>query len=441
MSEFKRPQDDGDFQVNFTQLKPLMNATEAYYESSRCLFCYDAPCIQACPTGIDIPLFIRQISTGNIDGAARTIYTSNHLGNICGKVCPTEVLCEGSCVYNHQDIKPIEIGRLQSHATTQAILADTKLFEKLPDNGKKVAVIGAGPAGISAACELRMLGYAVDVFDAKKHPSGLALYGTAPYKISNDDVLREMKYLEEQFGFKTHYSNRISTREEYDNLEKDYDAILLGIGLGGTRSIRIPGEDLTNCEGATEFIETLKLDHINANIGKKVVVIGGGNTAMDAASESARMGAEEVVLIYRRTKLEMPAYDFELDLAKGVGVSAKFNVQPVEVLGEDGKVVGIKCIRMKEDYGDLIPIPDSEFVIDCDVVIRATGQDKQRGLLDVLSIKYDKAGRIAVNEHFQSSQEKYFAAGDAVNGGAEVVNACAEAKQAARGIHAFLNDK
>jgi len=439
MSEFKRPADDGDFQENFPQLKPLMNSTEASYESGRCLFCYDAPCIKACPTEIDIPLFIKQINTGNVDGAARTIYTSNHLGNVCGKVCPTEVLCEGACVYNHMDVKPIEIGRLQSHATTQAIMTDTKLFDKLPENGKKIAVIGAGPAGISAACELRMLGYTVDVFDANKHPSGLALYGTAPYKISNADVLREMKYLKEQFGFNTHYANRISTREEYDQLEKDYEAIFLGIGLGGTRSVRIPGEDLENCEGATEFIEILKLDHKSANIGKKVVVVGGGNTAMDAASESARMGAEEVTLVYRRTKLEMPAYDFELDLAQGVGVQAKFNVNPVEILGTDGKVSGIKCIRMKEDYGDLIPIEGSEFVIECDMVIRATGQEKQKGLLDILNIKYDGGGRIEVNEIFQSSNSKYFAGGDAVNGGAEVVNACAEAKVAARGMHAFLD--
>ena len=196
MAEYTAPTTEKDLENRFGQIKPYMNPTMAYYESSRCLFCYDAPCVKACPTSIDIPLFIRQIHTGNLDGAARTIYDSNYFGNICGKVCPTEVLCEGACVYNLQEVKPIEIGRLQSFATSRAIERNRKLYEPAPPNGHKVAVIGAGPASISCACELRMRGYEVDIFEALNHPSGLALYGCAPYKVTNNDVLGEIIYLQ-----------------------------------------------------------------------------------------------------------------------------------------------------------------------------------------------------------------------------------------------------
>ncbi|MEP6648159.1 MAG: NAD(P)-binding protein, partial [Saprospiraceae bacterium] len=202
-----------------------MNSTEAYYESSRCLFCYDAPCVNACPTGIDIPLFIRQINSENIMGAAKTIFDSNYFGHACGKVCPTEVLCEGACVYNHSDVKPIEIGRLQSYATDKAIKADIQFYSPAAPNGKKIAVIGAGPAGISCACELRLYGYEVDVFDSKAMPSGLTLYGVAPYKITNENVLDEMAYLKNQFGYRHFHNTTISAKEDIDQLQKKYDAI------------------------------------------------------------------------------------------------------------------------------------------------------------------------------------------------------------------------
>ena len=202
----------------------------AYYESSRCLFCYDAPCVKACPTGIDIPLFIKQIHTENLTGAARTIYSSNYFGHICGKVCPTEVLCEGACVYNEQDVKPIEIGRLQSHAAMDAIQSKKTLFQLGAKSQFKVAVVGAGPAGIACACELSLLGHEVKVFEKNVIPSGLALHGTAPYKISNEDVIDEVNYLQEQFGFSICYDSCIDTREELEQLEADYDAIFLGVG-------------------------------------------------------------------------------------------------------------------------------------------------------------------------------------------------------------------
>jgi glutamate synthase (NADPH/NADH) small chain len=423
MSEFKNPQSEKEFEENFSQIKPLMSETEAYYESSRCLFCYDAPCVNACPTGIDIPLFIRQINSKNDLGAAKTIYNSNYFGYACGKVCPTEVLCEGACVYNHQDVKPIEIGRLQSFATSKAISQNKKLYSVAKSNGKKVAVIGAGPAGIGCACELRLMGFDVDIFEAKEKPSGLTVHGVAPYKITNNEALNEMDYLQKQFGYKIHYNKSISTKEDISNFEKNYDAIFIGIGLGRTSDIKIKGEELQNVFGATEFIEKLRMNHHKVTVPEKVVVLGGGNTAMDAASETARMGAQ-VILAYRRSKEEMPSYDFEYELAKSVGVKGMFNVTPVEILG-NGKVSGIK---LKSKDG-------TELILDCDWVIKATGQSKQTEFLKLIDgLNFDEKGKISVNENFQTTNKKYFAAGDVVSGGQEVVNAVADGKKAARTI-------
>ncbi len=439
MAEYKKPESQQAFEENFAQLKPLMNDTQAYYESARCLFCYDAPCVHACPTGIDIPLFIRQIHSGNVAGSAKTIYDANWLGYACGKVCPTEVLCEGACVYNHQDVKPIEIGRLQSYATSKVIQSDKRLFQTAPDNGKKVAVIGAGPAGISCACELRMRGFSVDVFEAKTQPSGLTIYGVAPYKITNEEVLDEMAYLQKQFGFAVYYARPIRTREDLDKLEAGYDAIFLGIGLGETRQLGIPGEELENCFGAVEWIEALRMQQHRAAVGSRVVVIGGGNTAMDAASESARMGAQSVTLAYRRSKEEMSAYGFEYELAKSVGVKALFHVSPLKIEG-NGRVEGLTFIRTQSIDGVLKEIPGSEFFEPCDWVIRATGQSKQTAFLSqIKGLQLDGQGRIIADPHtFQTDNPRYFAAGDAVNGGVEVVNAVAEAKIAAQGIFQFI---
>ncbi|MCB0580121.1 MAG: FAD-dependent oxidoreductase [Phaeodactylibacter sp.] len=441
MAEYQTPTTEKDLETSFEQIKPYMNATMAYYESARCLFCYDAPCVQACPTGIDIPLFIRQIHTGNVAGAARTIYDSNYFGNICGKVCPTEVLCEGACVYNHQDVRPIEIGRLQSYATAQVVEQGRKLYEPGPANGHKVAVVGAGPAGIACACELRRMGYEVDIFEAKSQPSGLALYGCAPYKVTNEDVLEEVEYLRAQFQFRIHYGHPIESREQITELEKNYAAIFLGIGLGPTRRLGIEGEGLANCVGATEFIEQVKLDPLSVAVGRRVVVVGGGNTAMDAASEAARLGAEEVTLVYRRSREEMGAYEFEYELAKSVGARGVFNASPVAVLGEK-EVSGVRFIRTRTEGGKAVPIPGSEFEVACDQAILATGQSKRSAFLELIDgLDRDGQGRIAVNpETFQASNPKYFAGGDALNGGAEVVNAAADGKRAGRGMDQYISN-
>lgn len=434
MSEFKTPKTSEEFDKNFEQIKPLMNDTQAYYESSRCLFCYDAPCVAACPTHIDIPLFIRQINSGNVDGAAITIYSSNYFGNSCGKVCPTDVLCEGACVYNLQEVKPIEIGRLQSYATTKAIREKKNFFKPGESRNKKVAIIGAGPAGISCACELRAAGIEADIFEARELPSGLTLYGVAPYKITNGEAIDEMDYLQHQFGFNVKYNSPVKTKEDFEKLEKEYDAVFIGIGLGETGSLGIKGEELDNCIGAVEFISDLRINKYKVKVGRKVIVLGGGNTAMDAASESARMGAERVILAYRRSQNDMGAYPFEYELAKGAGVEGEFNITPLEITG-NGKVEGVKFVRTKFVDGKAENVPGSEFIEQCDMVIKATGQTKQKNLLsNIRGLSFDDKGRVMVNENYQTTNPKFFAAGDVVNGGAEIVNAVAEAKQAAIGI-------
>lgn len=440
MAEYKKPTSEEDFKKNFKQKKPLMNNTEAYYESSRCLFCYDAPCIKACPTHIDIPLFIKQIQTQNTEGSAKTIFDANWLGNACGVVCPTEVLCEGSCVFNLQDVPPIQIGRLQNYATNAVIKAEKELFKSGKSNDKKVAIIGAGPAGIACACELRTMGFEVDIFEANNKPSGLMVHGVAPYKIDNEEVLEEIKYLQDQLGFQINYDSRITSEDQLQQMENEYDAIFLGVGLGHTATLKMEGEDKNGVVGAVEFIEDLRMNHHKIKVPNRVVVIGGGNTAMDAASESARMGARKTVLAYRSSKEEMGAYGFEYDFAISAGVDSLFNVTPIAIVG-NANVEGVKFAKTERIDGKLETKMNNVFIVRCDLVIKATGQAKQGDLFKMIdNLDIDSKSCVVVHkETFQTSNKKYFAGGDAVNGGAEVVNAAYEGKMAAKGINQFLN--
>lgn len=439
MSEYKKPTSEKEFEKNFAIKKPLMNSTEAHFESSKCLFCYDAPCVQACPTGIDIPLFIKQINSGNLTGSAKTIYESNWLGNACGKICPTGELCEGACVFNHRDLPPIQIGRLQNYASKDAINNEKKLFSLAPSNGRKVAIVGSGGAGIACACELRTMGYEVDIYEAKSKPSGLTLHGIAAYKITNEEVVDELNYLEKQMGLNFICNHPIKDKAQLDKLENEYDAIFLGVGIGPTAHLGLPGEEKSNVVGAVEFIEELRKKQYEMNVPKKVIVIGGGNTAMDAASQSARLGAESVILAYRRSKEDMGAYGFEYDLAISAGVDSLFNAQPTKIVG-NGVATGVEFVKTKSVDGKLEYIQGSEFIVEADLVIKATGQAKHRSFLEQIDgLELDKKSRIVVDGvSFQCTNPKYFAGGDAVNGGAEVVNAAYEGKMAARGIEKWL---
>jgi dihydropyrimidine dehydrogenase (NAD+) subunit PreT len=424
--------------ANFEPSKPELNSTLAYQESARCLFCYDAPCIKACPTEIDIPLFIRQIHTQNLEGAARTIYQSNYFGNICGKVCPTEVLCEGACVYNHEHAKPIQIGQLQSYATSAILKKDSRLFSSGKGNGFRVAVVGAGPAGISCACELRLLGYEVDIYETRDKPSGLVLYGCAPYKVTNEEVLEEVEWLQGQFGFKIFYSRGISSADQWLELEQAYDAIFLGMGLGAARTASLHGAKLKGVWNATDFIAAVKINPQILTIGRRVVVIGGGNTAMDAAAESLLLGAEEVTVAYRRSKADMTAYEFEQEHARKLGVRCIFQKTPIEIAGKE-QVEGILLATTTVEHGQAIPQREMVEYLACDTVVLAIGQQQGDWGNQISGLAFTANGQIEHNpETLQTTKEKYFAGGDLLNGGAEVVYAAADGKKAAQGINRYL---
>ena len=313
---------------------------------------------------------------------------------------------------------------------------------KAPSNGLKIAVIGAGPAGISAACELSSLGYEVTIFEGREKPSGLALHGVAPYKITNLQILQEIEFLQNQLGFDIKYQQRIESAKDFEQIESDFEAIVLAIGLGPTRNLRINGEHLDGCWGAVEFIEELKLNQHQIEVGETVLVLGGGNTAMDAASEACRMGANRVILAYRRSMTSKGAYEFEYELAKGVGAKAVWNITPKTIMGTD-KVEAVEFLRTEEIGGNVQAVDGSEFTIPCDMVIKATGQEKQVPLLQkITGLQWDDRGRITTNEGTnQTHNPKYFAAGDALNGGKEVVNAVAEGKKAALDIHEYLTQR
>lgn len=423
---------------NFAELKKPLRKEEARVEASRCLYCYDAPCVKVCPTHIDIPRFIRQIAAADPLGSAETILEANALGHSCARVCPVEVLCEGDCVYHDWHEKPIQIARLQRYATDALHLSGERPFAPGPDNGLRVAVIGAGPAGLSCATYLRRLGFAVSLFEKRDLAGGLNTYGVAEYKMDQKTSLDEVRWLF-QMGCDIVKGKEIGVDLPVDKLMKDFDAVFLGIGLGGTHHLGIPGENLKGVYDALTFIELVKAgDKKRAGGSQCTVVIGGGNTAIDASTQSKRSGAEEVVLAYRRGREDMSAYDFEVELAQTDGARLLTNAVPKRILGKT-KVEGVEFVRSEVKNGKLIEVPRSKFVVDCDRVIKAIGQSKRFSLAKALKLEQDDAGRLVVDpDTLRTSERKVFAGGDAVNGGKEVVNAAADGKRAAYGIWTTL---
>lgn len=426
-----------------TDFKPAYSQKQALAEANRCLYCYDAPCIQACPTAINIPEFIHRIASENTKGSARTILDSNILGLSCASVCPVETLCVGACVYNNMDIKPIEIGRLQRYATEYAYDNNIQFYQKGPDTGKKVALIGGGPASLACAAELAILGHHPVILERHALPGGLNTTGVAPYKLRAESSLREVAYIQE-IGVEIQTGINVGVDLSFADLESDYDAIFIGAGLGPDSFLNIPGEDFDGAFGALEVIETLKLATFPAEQYAKAIIIGGGNTALDAVRELGKLGIPQVTMVYRRTEAEMSAYKHELAWARQEGARFQFLTLPIEIIGENGKVTGLKCIQMQLSDPDHSgrrspqPIPDSEFVIATDLVAFATGQGKLIDLFKQIEGLQMDWGKVMVNEQGQTGNPKYFAGGDCVNGGKEVVNAAAEGKKAARGIDAYL---
>ncbi len=421
---------------NFAELKGPLRREEARVEASRCLYCYDAPCVTACPTHIDIPRFIRQIAAADPLGSGETVLEANALGHSCARVCPVEVLCEGACVYHDWQEKPIQIARLQRFGTDAVHARGELPFEAGPDSGKRVAVVGAGPAGVACAAYLRRLGYATTIFDRRPLPGGLNTFGVAEYKMDRRTSLEELKLL---FTLGASVKTGVEVDETLAaKLLRDFDAVFLGAGLAKTRALGIPGEDLPGVLDALSFIERVKArDASWIGSSTATVVIGGGNTAVDAATQSRRAGAQAVTLAYRRGPDAMSAYDFEVALARADGARVLLNAAPKRILGR-GKVEGVEFARTRTARGKLVE-ERATFTVPCDRVIKAIGQEKDRSLPALFGAATNPDGTIRVDPRtLRTSAPKVFAGGDAVNGGKEVVNAAADGKRAAWGIHLAL---
>jgi glutamate synthase (NADPH/NADH) small chain len=409
------------------ELRPPLTGDAAIAEADRCLECggphAPAPCVVDCPANVDVPGFVAAIAGGDPATAARTIFAENVLGGTCARVCPVEVLCQRDCVLVHEGRAPIEIGALQRYATDWAYKNGVPLRAAARSNGKSVAVVGAGPAGLAAAGELAARGYAVTVYDEREEVGGLVRYAIAPYRQTNEplpDEARLLADLDVEF--------RLGTRVDAAGLEElshDVDAVVLAVGMGADVDVSYANDDLEGVWESLPFIERLKSGEPPA-VGGRVAVVGGGNTAVDVAIEAKRLGADVSLLLYRRTEQEMPAYEHEVELARREGVEIRFLTSPVAFVG-DGHVEGVRCAEMRLGAPDESgrrrpePVPGSEFVIPVDTVVKAIGQrprDEFRSLLE------------SVDEDGRTENPKFFAAGDAVNGGASVVQAVAEAKRA-----------
>jgi dihydropyrimidine dehydrogenase (NAD+) subunit PreT len=408
------------FAANFADLHPPLTPQSAVVEATRCLYCFDAPCMAACPTHIDVPRFIKKIATGNLRGSALTILDANILGLSCSRVCPVDVLCEGACVMHRYSRQPIEIGRLQRHAMDSFYTASPTLAVG-PDRGRRVACIGAGPASLSCAAELRRHGFAVTIFDRNELAGGLNTYGIAEYKLRPVDSLKEVE-LVRSMGVEF----RLGVDADVEKVETEFDAIFIGIGLGPTHRLCIPGEELPGVMDALKFIADYKTGMVK--MGRRVAVIGAGNTAIDAATAAHRLGAAEVHILYRRGEAEMPAFAYEYEIAKLDGIRFHWRMRPVRIEGAS-KVEAIECLNQE---GKTVHLP-------CDTVIPSIGQSRLVEFLALCRGVEVIDGRVGVNrETGQTANPKFFAGGDCMNGGREVVDAVADGKRAGIGIAKWL---
>ncbi|MGD0528830.1 MAG: FAD-dependent oxidoreductase [Polyangiaceae bacterium] len=411
---------------------PLMTLGDARMEAERCLYCADAPCTQACPTSIDVPGFIKRIASGNVRGSARTIFEQNILGYSCSRVCPVEVLCEGACVYTAWVDKPIAIGRLQRYATETATkdLHEPMVVAKAP-TGKRVACVGAGPASLAFAAYLAIEGHHAVILEKRALPGGLNTTGVAPYKLHADDALREVEWVR-SLGVEMKTGVEVGRDVTGAQLLAEYDAVFLGLGLGEDTRLKIPAEDGPGVVGATAWIEGMKLA---AGPGRRklgrVVVVGGGNTAIDVARECAQLGADAVTMVYRRGAAEMSGYEHEMVGAKKDGVHLLLHAQPVAVVRDAAGAV--KALRVARTENG-VAVPGTEHEVACDVVALAIGQSKLRSVAQQFpGVALDARGCVVADAAIGATgNPKVFSGGDCVNGGKEVVNAVADGRNAAR---------
>jgi len=427
---------------NFADLHPPFDRRSAMVEADRCYFCHDAPCVQACPTDIDIPMFIRQITTGNPKGAAETILQQNIMGGMCARVCPTETLCEEVCVREVAEGKPVKIGMLQRHATDVLFADGKQIFTRAPDSGKRVAVVGAGPAGLSCAHRLAVLGHGVTVFDSREKPAGLNEYGIAAYKTVEDFAQCEVAFILSLGGIEVQTGKSLGRDLSLAQLRDDYDAVFLGVGLGAVRDLGLEGGDLEGVIDAVDYISELRQakDLSSLPVGREVVVIGGGMTAVDIAVQSKLLGAEDVTLVYRRGQEQMNASGFEQDLAQTKGVKIVHFAKPSRLTGEDGAVREIEFERTRLGTGGRLEGAGETFTLPADVVFKAIGQVfVPNGLAnggDGVSLE---DGRIAVDDERRTSLPDVWAGGDCVAGGQDLTVAAVEdGKMAALSMDRFL---
>ena len=431
------------YQQNFADIHPPFETHDAaLVEANRCLFCYDAPCTKLCPTSINIPKFIKQITTENIKGSAHTIFQSNIMGAGCSKVCPVEKLCEGACVYNNMDETPIHIAKLQRYSTEIAMKNNWQLFERKTSTGKKVAIVGAGPAGLSCAHVLAREGVNVTIYEKDSKGGGLMTYGIAAYKVTPQFCEDEVNYILGIGGIEVKYNQELGKNISLEELQKNYDAVYLSIGVGLANKLHIPGEDLEGVEDAIEFIYRLRNEGYSAiKVGDKVAVIGMGMTAIDAATQAQRLGANEVTMVYRRTEAEKNCTQHELDIARLDGCATLWLAAPKEIVGENGKVKALVCDVMKlgepDAKGKPAPIATGETVtLDVDMVIKATGQNPFEQLVSSYHINNTR-GKINITDNV-TNLANVFAGGDCVNGGKEVVDAVQAGKDGAQAILNFV---
>ncbi|MEK1874788.1 MAG: NAD(P)-dependent oxidoreductase [Rhizobium altiplani] len=426
-----------EYDSNFSDLHPRLDKHEALVAADRCYFCYDAPCMTACPTSIDIPLFIRQIATGNPIGSAKTIFDQNILGGMCARVCPTEDLCEQACVRNTAEERPVEIGRLQRYATDTAMEADKQFYSRAASTGRKIAVVGAGPAGLAAAHRLAVKGHEVVIYDAKPKSGGLNEYGIATYKAVDDFAQKEVDYVLAIGGIEVRHNQQLGRNFSLADLQSQYDAVFLGIGLSGVNALRVEGENLPGIDDAVDFIAGLRqaADKGDIAIGRRVVVLGGGMTAIDAAVQAKLLGAEEVTICYRRGKEHMNASEFEQDLATSRGVIIRHWLAPKSILAQDGKVAAIEVEYTKLVDGRLSTTGETG-VIAADQIFKAIGQTLDTSSLGALRLE---SGRIAVDTDGKTSLDGVWAGGDCVFGGDDLtVSAVAQGRDAAESINRML---
>lgn len=434
-----------EYQENFADIHPPFETQDAaLLEANRCLFCYDPPCMKACPTSINVPKFIKQIATENTKGSAHTIFSSNIMGAGCSKVCPVEKLCEGSCVYNFMHEEPISIAKLQRYSTEKAIAEKWQLFERKPSTGKRVAIVGAGPAGLSCAHTLSREGIDVTIYEKESKGGGLMTYGIAAYKVTPEFCEDEVNYITSIGGITIKYNQELGKDITVEGLQQEYDAVYMAFGVGLARQLEIPGENLDGVVDAIKFIYELRTNSLSSiAVGDKVAVIGMGMTAIDAATQAKRLGAKDVTLVYRRTQDEMPCTEHELNIAKLDGCAIIWLASPKEVLGKDGKVTQLVCDVMKlgepDASGRRSPVVSGEtFTLDVDMVIKAAGQMPFEGLVNSNKMENNK-GKIAVKDLTATNLKGVFAGGDCVNGGKEVVDAVQAGKDGAASILEYLN--